>query len=59
MNNFIPPEIEWSLMSPEEKASVLFPDMTTAPLNDVEKAHLKRLFEDDLQNRIIINSFTI
>jgi len=56
MNNFIPPEIEWSLMSPEEKASVLFPDMTTAPLTDAEKEHLKRLFDDDLQNRIKYNS---
>lgn len=56
MNNFIQPEIEWSLMSPEEKASVLFPDMTTAPLNDAEKEHLKILFDDDLQNRIKYNS---
>lgn len=56
MNNFIPPEIEWSLMSPEEKASVLFADMTTAPLTDAEKEHLKRLFDDDLQNRIKYNS---
>lgn len=43
-------EEQWKKMSAEEKAAVLYPDMTTLPLTDVEKLHLKCLFEDDLQN---------
>ena len=41
---------QWNKMSIEEKASVIYPDMTTLPLTDVEREHLKHLFEDDLQN---------
>lgn len=43
-------EEQWKKMSIEEKASVIYPDMTTLPLTDVEREHLKHLFEDDLQN---------
>ena len=43
-------EEQWKKMSVEEKAAVIYPDMTTLPLTDVEKEHLKHLFEDDLQN---------
>jgi hypothetical protein len=56
-NNYVIPEEDlkileekWKKMSPEEKASVIYPDMTTKPLTDVEREHLKHLFEDDLQN---------
>lgn len=51
-NQWIPLEDEWARMSDEEKASVLFADMSTKPLTDEEKLTLKRLFEDDNQNRI-------
>jgi hypothetical protein len=37
-------------MSNEEKASILFPDMSTSPLSDIEKEHLIRLFDNDIQN---------
>lgn len=57
METYVIPEFDlkilqeqWKKMSVEEKASVLYPDMTTKPLTDVEREHLKRLFEDDLQN---------
>ena len=43
-------EEQWKKMSIEEKAAVIYPDMTTLPLTDVEREHLKHLFEDDLQN---------
>ena len=43
-------EEQWKKMSVEEKAAVIYPDMTTLPLTDVEREHLKHLFEDDLQN---------
>ena len=41
---------QWKTMTPEEKASILFADMSTAPLNDIEREHLAFLFEDDMQN---------
>lgn len=39
------PEIEWALMTPEEKAAIMFPDMSTLPLNDKEKKHVYEMFE--------------
>lgn len=39
------PEIEWALMTPEEKAAIMFPDMSTLPLNDIEKKHVYEMFE--------------
>lgn len=57
METYVIPEFDlkilqeqWKKMSVEDKAAVLYPDMTTLPLTDVEREHLKRLFEDDLQN---------
>lgn len=44
------PEQEWSIMTPEEKAAILFPDMSTLPLNDIEKKHLISIMESDEQN---------
>lgn len=44
LNAFVVPEQEWATMTPEEKASVLFPDMTTKPLNEEERKHIKELF---------------
>ena len=43
--NPVIPEQEWSLMTPEEKAAILFPDMSTLPLNDKEKKHVYEMFE--------------
>ena len=43
--NPVIPEIEWALMTPEEKAAILFPDMSTLPLNDIEKKHVYETFE--------------
>ena len=57
MNTYVIPEEDlklleeqWKKMSIEEKAAVIYPDMTTLPLTDVEREHLKHLFEDDVQN---------
>lgn len=52
MNNYVisNAEEQYKNMSAEEKASVLFADMSTAPLNDIEREHLALLFEDDMQN---------
>ena len=45
------PEIEWAIMTPEEKAAIMFPDMSTLPLNEKEKLHIIEIFEmNDLQN---------
>ena len=45
MNKPVIPEIEWALMTPEEKAAIMFPDMSTLPLNDKEKKHVYDMFE--------------
>lgn len=51
MNKPVIPEQEWSIMTPEEKAVILFPDMSTLPLNEKEKLHIIEMFEmNDLQN---------
>ena len=50
MNKPVIPEIELALMTPEEKAAILFPDMSTLPLNDIEKKHLISILESDEQN---------
>lgn len=50
-NNPVIPEEDWAIMSPEEKASILFPDMSTRPLSHEEKKRLVELFEyNDTQN---------
>jgi hypothetical protein len=38
-------ELEWAIMTPEEKAAIMFPDMSTLPLNDKEKKHVYEMFE--------------
>ena len=38
-------ELEWTIMTPEEKAEIMFPDMSTLPLNDIEKKHVYEMFE--------------
>lgn len=50
MNKPVIPEQEWAIMTPEEKAAILFPDMSTLPLNDIEKKHLISILESDEQN---------
>lgn len=51
MNKPVIPEIEWAIMTPEEKAAIMFPDMSTLPLNEKEKLHIIEMFEmNDLQN---------
>ncbi len=50
MNKPVIPEIEWAIMTPEEKAAILFSDMSTLPLNDIEKKHLISILESDEQN---------
>lgn len=37
MNKPVIPEEDWALMTPEEKASIMFPDMSTLPLTEDEK----------------------
>lgn len=50
-NNPVIPEEDWAIMSPEEKASILFPDISTRPLSHDEKKRLVEMFEmNDLQN---------
>ena len=44
-------EMPWNQLSPEEKAAIMFPDMSTLPLNEKEKLHIIEMFEmNDLQN---------
>lgn len=51
INNPVIPEEDWAIMSPEEKAAILFPDMSTRPLSNEEKKRLVEMFEmNDLQN---------
>ncbi|MBO7714099.1 MAG: hypothetical protein J6S85_11045 [Methanobrevibacter sp.] len=50
MNKPVIPEEDWAIMTPEEKAAILFPDMCTLPLNDIEKKHLISILESDEQN---------
>jgi len=38
-------ELEWAIMTPEEKAAIMFPDLSTLPLNDKEKKHVYEMFE--------------
>jgi hypothetical protein len=45
MNKPVIPEEDWAIMTPEEKAAILFPDMSTLPLNDKEKKHVYEMFE--------------
>ena len=44
LDAFVIPEQEWYIMTPEEKAAILFPDMTTKPLNEKEREHIKEMF---------------
>lgn len=38
-------EIPWNELSSEEKAAIMFSNMSTLPLNDIEKKHLDEMFE--------------
>lgn len=38
-------ELEWAIMTPEEKAAIMFPDMSMLQLNDKEKKHIYEMFE--------------
>ena len=50
-NNPVIPEEDWAIMSPEEKAAILFPNMSTRQLSHDEKKRLVEMFEmKDLQN---------
>lgn len=44
-NNPVIPEDDWAIMSPEEKAAILFPDISTRPLSHEEKKRLVEMFE--------------
>lgn len=46
-------EAEWSKLTPLEKGTILFPDMSTKSLTVEEQAALERMFADDTQNRLI------
>lgn len=51
LNAFVVPEQEWAVMSPQEKAAILFPDVSTKPLTDEEIDISEEMFAmNDLQN---------
>lgn len=40
-------EVPWDQMTPEEKASIMFPDMSTLPLTEEEKKTVNDIFAQD------------
>ena len=40
-------EVPWDQMTPEEKAGIMFPDMSTLPLTEDEKKTVNDLFAQD------------